>query len=145
MEVGRCSCIQGVTGSECKHQAAVAKHYSIYSVNIPPFFSKSARQVFAILAVGESKVLELDFYADLRDTEVVPVPILESSGNNDNYHQYSDIPSPTLLTTDHTNQPQEEWSEVVSIYKTKLTGIIDDLVQRLETGDQNIASGVKSS
>ena len=131
MEVGTCSCIQGVTGSECKHQAAIAKDYKIYSVNIPPFFSKSARQVFAILAVGETKVMELDFYADLQDTEVVPVPILESSGNDD-CQQYSDKPSPTLTTVDHTNQPQqsqEDWSQVVSIYKTKLNEIIDDLVQ----------------
>ena len=27
MEVGTCSCIRGVTGSECKHQAAIAKKF----------------------------------------------------------------------------------------------------------------------
>ena len=52
MEVGTCSCIRGVRGSECKHQAAIAKSGKIYSVNIPPFFSKTARRTFATLAVA---------------------------------------------------------------------------------------------
>lgn len=65
MEIGTCSCTKGVRGSECKHQAVIV---NIYSVNIPPFFSKHARKMFASLAVGEH-VMELDFYADLRDEE----------------------------------------------------------------------------
>ena len=54
MEVGTCSCLRGVRGAECKHQAAIAKNCKIYSVNIPPFFSKMVR-TFATLAVGKSK------------------------------------------------------------------------------------------
>ena len=50
MEIGTCSCLQGYKGSECKHQAAVAKKFKIFAVNIPPFFSKEARRLFAVIA-----------------------------------------------------------------------------------------------
>ena len=71
MEVGTCSCIRGVRGAEYKHQAAIAKNCKIYSVNISPFFSNTAK-TFARFAVGKSKEMQLEFYADLRDDSQSP-------------------------------------------------------------------------
>ena len=148
MEIGTCSCIKGVTGLECKHQAAVAKHYKVHSVNIPPFFSKQARQTFAILAVGASKVMEIDFYAHLRDTEVTHDTVQSSANDYDiNSH------TPTITSTEtprtevvnhshHTQKQADEWSQIIGTYKTKLNEITDDLILRLQKGDQNVTSGV---
>ena len=59
---------KGCTGSACRHQAAVAKKYNINTITIPPFHSKEARRMFAVLARGEDNVMGIDFYADLCDT-----------------------------------------------------------------------------
>ena len=152
MELGTCSCIKGVTCLECKHQAAAAKYYKVYSVNILAFFSKQARQTFAVLAVGASKVMEVDFYANLRDTEVTQDTIHSPQLSGDDYDVQSnntgvltstETPSRDVINHSQCIQNQaDEWSQIVGVYKTKLNEIIDDLILHLETGDQNIASGV---
>ena len=65
MDIGTCSCLRGSNGAACKHQAAVAKHFKIASVNIAPIHSKQARKIYAKIATGTTMCL--DFYADLRD------------------------------------------------------------------------------
>ena len=88
MEVGTCSCIKGLTGCECKHLAAIAKEGKVNSVNIPPFFSKTARRTFAILAVGKNKAMHLDFYANLRDNSQSPPSTNNLNlDHDDNYEQ----------------------------------------------------------
>ncbi len=65
MDIGICSCSLGNTGAPCKHQAAVARTFNICSVNLAPFYSKEARQRFAILAMGGGSTRYIDFYGDL--------------------------------------------------------------------------------
>ena len=55
MDIGTCSCSQGSNGAACKHQAAVAKHFKIASVNIAPIHSKQARKIYA---TGKTMCLE---------------------------------------------------------------------------------------
>lgn len=69
MELGICSCSKGSIGAACKHQAAVAKKFSISSANIAPIYSKEARILYATLATG--KALREDFYAHLSDTVTI--------------------------------------------------------------------------
>jgi len=52
MELGICSCTTGSTGAACQHQAAVAKHFKLVSVNIPPIDSSEMRHLFAVKAKG---------------------------------------------------------------------------------------------
>ena len=36
MEIGICSCAIGCSGAACKHQAAVAKHFKLITINVAP-------------------------------------------------------------------------------------------------------------
>ena len=151
MEVGTCSCIRGVTGSECEHQAAIAKEYNIYAVNIPSFFSKTARKTFATLAVGTKKEMHLDFYADLKDASTSPTndpdhvigedesECLSSSTVEDN-HQTSGIE--TKMFTDSNSEEQSELNKCIEAYKEKLFDIANDILMRVQTGDGNLISGL---
>ena len=55
MEIGICSCPTGSTGAACKHQAAVAKHFKLVSINVAPVHSKETRHLFAVIARGGRK------------------------------------------------------------------------------------------
>lgn len=85
MELGVCSCIKGYAGAVCKHQAAVAKNFTIPAVNIPLFHAKEARRLYAILARGESRVMEVKFYNDLREESSEEEDISPGNNNNDEY------------------------------------------------------------
>lgn len=67
-----------------------AKTGKIYSVNIPPFFSKLAKRTFATLAVGKSKEMHLEFYADLRDDSQSPPSNYSVADDDVKYMQNSE-------------------------------------------------------
>ncbi len=60
MELGICNCNADQDGSPCSHQAAVAKHYHVTSVNCIPICPKS-RQVLANIALGSKAIQESQF------------------------------------------------------------------------------------
>ena len=53
MTVGVCTCPQGIDGSPCSHQAAVAIHYNKASINCIPTLAPAIRQIYAQIALGE--------------------------------------------------------------------------------------------
>jgi len=53
MTVGVCTCPQGIDGSPCSHQAAVAIHYDKASINCIPTLAPPIRQIYATIALGE--------------------------------------------------------------------------------------------
>ena len=89
MDIDICLCSLGNSGAPCKHQGAVARKFNICSVNLAPFYSQKARQAFAILAVGESNTMDMDFYADLRAQDV-------TSLQKPNIHTLTTITNETL-------------------------------------------------
>ena len=70
MEIGVCSCNAGRDGSPCSHQAAVVRHYKIFSINCIPVTSE-ARQLLAKVAV-ENSSLPPEFYSSLHEKKVIP-------------------------------------------------------------------------
>jgi len=63
----------------CKHQAAVARAFNIYTVGLVPFHSREARHTFAILARGEGNTMDTEFYIDLRSKDNYSFTAIESS------------------------------------------------------------------
>lgn len=151
MEIGTCSCLKGVHGAACRHQAAVTKKFNIHAVNIPPFFSKEARRNFAILALGEKKVLDLNFYVNLRE-EVLPIPSnvkvdCEMQEKDERSCEVVHLPadlSSSLDGEDFGTSTCKEWSDIIDSYRAKLSDITNDLLERAETGDGNLLSGLNS-
>ena len=92
--------------------------------------------------------MEIDFYAHLRDTEVT-YDTVQSSANDYDINSYTqtitstETPRTEVVNHSHHTQKQaDEWSQIIGTYKTKLNEITDDLILRLQKGDQNVTSGV---
>ena len=67
MIVGVCTCPQGINGSPCSHQAAVAIHYDKASINCIPTLAPAIRQIYAQITLGEKADKNPAFYASLHD------------------------------------------------------------------------------
>ena len=67
MTVGVCTCPQGIDGSPCSHQAAVAIHYDKASINCIPTLAPAIRQIYAQIALGGNAEKNPVFYASLHD------------------------------------------------------------------------------
>ena len=166
MEIGTCSCPKGCTGSACRHQAAVAKKYNINTITIPPFHSKEARRMFAVLARGEDNVMGIDFYADLCDTskhecglnsatdhtttdkvhlspsDSDTVHLSPSDSDSDSVHL---SPSDTDLGDDMDLDETDDtgpWKELLLSFQSQLLDTVDDMMERIQQGDHNMISGV---
>ena len=149
MELGVCSCIKGYAGAACKYQAAVAKNFTIPAVNLPPFHAKEARRLYAILARGQSKVMEIKFYNDLREESSEEEDISFDNSNNDecddNFSPVSSENADDITDISVNNSSTSTMmltSKQIQDYKQALYGIVDDITERLADGDQNMVSGV---
>ena len=141
MELGVCSCIKGYAGAACKHQAAVAKNFSIPAVNIPPFHAKEARRLYATLARGQSK--EMKFYNDLREASSEE-DIQNDSDNFDDYDEANDYFSTSHSEIKFNNSSSDSaqlTNEETKVIEEDLHNIVNDITERLN--DQNMISGVK--
>ena len=67
MMVGVCTCPQGIDGSPCTHQAAIAIHYGTPSINCIPTLAPQIRRIYAQIALGEKAVTSISFYAGIHD------------------------------------------------------------------------------
>ena len=67
MMVGVCTCPQGIDGSPCTHQAAIAIHFGTPSINCIPTLSPHIRRIYAQIALGKEAVTNSSFYAGLHD------------------------------------------------------------------------------
>ena len=65
--IGICTCPVGNNGQPCKHQFFVAQTYSLNLPNLAPTHSKCGRQQLALIAVGEERVMGLDFYTSIHE------------------------------------------------------------------------------
>ena len=148
MEIGICSCPTGCTGAACRHQAVVAKHFKLVTVNVAPIHSKESRRLFATIARGEENTQDIEFYAVL--TECVPSKIVTPTNKQDATNDRgssADIDTIDISDEDGGSQDQEDntktaWSEHIDTYKESLYEIMDDLTDRLMEGDHNLISGV---
>ena len=154
MELGVCTCIKGYAGAPCKHQAAVAKAFGIFAVNIPPFHSKQARKLYAILARGGDKVMDTNFYSDLRDFDDIQISLQhqEHDTQHDTDTHLSDSPSPSIsrspiapsMESELSHSPNTSISEPdIQIINQDLTNIVMDVTQRLSEGDHNFLSAIR--
>ena len=145
MDIGICSCSLGTSGAPCKHQGAVARKFNICSVNLAPFYSQKTRQAFAILAVGESNIMDMDFYADLRTQDVtslqkpdVQTPITISN------ETLTDELTPPLQDSDqeklenHYTPPEDQ----LPTFRLALDEVVEDMLERVKEADHNYISGI---
>lgn len=63
VEMGVCTCVDGVHGKFCKHQAGVVKYFHKTMLNAPPVSAQS-RHAMSVLALGD-RAEALEFYQSL--------------------------------------------------------------------------------
>ena len=133
----------------------------LFAVNIPPFFSKEARRLFAVIARGEMNVMEVDFYADLRDlsknvdelrTAEERVDMNEVNTGNTIVITCSTSPNGSNPFQDDENgiegddtdefDKDDPWRAQVNLFRNDLTELVEDMASRLVTADGNVISAV---
>ena len=65
MEIGRCTCPQGMDGSPCSHQAAITLNFGSPSVNCIPTLDPEGKRKLAYIAYGADAIQDLSFYCTL--------------------------------------------------------------------------------
>ena len=148
IEIGICSCAIGLTGAACKHQAAVAKHFKLATVNVAPVHSKECRQLFAIIARGKENTQDIQFYADLIDSDHATT-VSTNQGSEHATNGDTSINNGTMDCDLHAEEEEsvehkdDSWTNhIVNTYKGPLYDIVEDLTERLMEGDHNLISGV---
>ena len=143
MDIGICSCSLGNTGAPCKHQGAVARKFNLCSVNLAPFYSQKARQAFAILAVGKSNTMDMDFYADLRAQDVTSLqkPDIQTPAITTNDTLTDDLTLP-LQGSDKENSPTPP-EDRLPTFRLELEEVVQDMLERVKEGDRNYISGLR--
>ena len=131
------------TGAHCKHQGAVARKFNLCSVNLAPFNSQKARQAFAILAVGESNIVDIDFYADLRAQDVfLPAEARHTdTGNSHQWHTTDDLTLP-LPDSKKENSPAPPEDQLPT-FGLALEEVVQDMLERVKEGDHNYILGLR--
>lgn len=148
MDIGVCSCSRGCNGAACKHQAAVAKAFSICPVNLAPYYSKEARKMFADLAIGGG-AMATDFYADLRSPSHINSTIhaaTEQPGNEKSVTESSNVESTldesdircTLMDYDEPDTLEEK----INTFRGSIREIEEDILTRVREADPNFISGL---
>jgi len=136
----------------CKHQAAVARAFNIYTVGLVPFHSREARHTFAILARGEGNTMDTEFYVDLRSKDSVPSSTMHNSAMKTyNAAEVSSLspgspgPSPQddddddVQVSENGTDPLEQL--LPSIHKS-LGEVVEDMLDRVKQGDHSFISGL---
>ena len=67
MLVGVCTCPQGLDGSPCKHQAAIAIHSGTPSINCIQTLAPQIRRIYTQIALGKEAVTSFSFYVGIHD------------------------------------------------------------------------------
>ena len=152
MDIGTCSCSLGNDGSACGHQAAVAKHFGICSVNLPPFHSKEMRQTFAELAMGKEHTMSTEFYMNLRTCETAqfktsvteahtPTPPIGVQCSQDNMSADENDSMINDIKCYNKDEPNPLEKQLVG-FQVSLDEIVNDMVKRVKEGDHNYISGL---
>lgn len=68
VELGMCSCLVGMCGSPCKHQAFALRELGLPSVNFVPEYSSEDRRLFAVIALGENHTPDVSFLLEFMRT-----------------------------------------------------------------------------
>ena len=138
--LGICTCLQGVNGNACPHQAAVALKFGINNVN---FIPQTANDRFnlATLAVGSNRNFSVTQFVSLHQKEIEsnpdfsgdcemeqdtlpPLTVIDTSaGNSTSTHQSDDVEVPEEISLEEILQLHQETSQ--------------DIEYRLRTSDNN--------
>ncbi|XP_062510095.1 uncharacterized protein LOC134186193 [Corticium candelabrum] len=155
MHIGTCSCKRGQSGSPCAHQAAVVSKYKIDSVNCFPSLNASARHRIAKLAIGEKAKSDINFYASLHQETYDNA---DNDSNLSDSHDLTRLRAKFLLHTDNQdtnlkcndlNEDSDVQSTTNSLasasqeLKSKLRAITTDMIEKLDSEDQQFRDGVQ--
>ena len=139
MDIGICACSQGNSGAACKHQAAVAKAFSICSASLAPFYSEEERHRFAILARGESSAMDREFYVDLRSKgSKLNENIRLQSPSVDIHSEETDLTSDRMEMgigssfEDNFENARELLQEQLTKFHVALGEMVKDMLERAE-------------
>ena len=138
MQLGICSCKQGVDGAPCSHQAAVSKHFHVYSTNSVISLFPEKRKEFASIALGSKAEQDIGYYASIHQKA-------ETKNNMDDIttesNDFTDFSSNAWKVITEDAQDQDDNEVMTTIVKSTpdatavtsdLTIIIEDLKQSLE-------------
>ena len=110
MELGICSCSTGSNGAAYKHQAAIAKKFQIACLNIAPMHSKEARHTFAIIARGVQYTRNIDFCADLQESNSEKITIITNSSDVQKYSNTTKDSQDNTDGNEYSNEIPENYS-----------------------------------
>ena len=151
MLVGVCTCPQGLDGSPCKHQAAIAIHYGTPSINCIPTLAPQIRRIYAQIALGKEAVTSLSFYAGIHDHIE---EIIKNEHNDQCMHP--DFSSPTWdliragskdvsdsdnATSSSTLQPQGAAN--IGNMCAAIDSIAEDFKQKLQEDNEQLVFGTE--
>jgi hypothetical protein len=133
---------QGSKGSRMQTSSSNCQKLQNLLCEYSTLFSKTARRTFATLAVGKSKEMQLEFYADLRDDSQSPssnyncadddnIGYKRSPSTMEDNHSITcleetmDTETSGEQTTEEQLQ-QSELDEYIEVYREKLKDITND-------------------
>ena len=98
---------------------------------------------FAILAVGKSNTMDMDFYADLRAQHVTSLqkPDIQTPAITTNDTLTDDLTLP-LQDSDKENSPTPP-EDRLSTFRLALKELVQDMLERVKEGDRNYISGLR--
>ena len=140
MQLGLCTCKQGVGGAPCSHQAAVSKHYHLHSINSVINLFPEKRKELATIALGSKAEQEIGYYASLHqkaDESIIhDIPPEGNDSNPDFFDNAWKVVKEDAKDQDDkdvttTPQPAKDSANVIAISHNLIT-IMKDLQQRFE-------------
>ena len=148
MTVGVCTCPQGIDGSPCSHQAAVAIHYDKASINCIPTLAPAIRLIYAQIALGEKAEKNPAFYASLHDKTTT------TSMEVDMFDPDFSLPSMDLIRSgaksdhdgdDDTSLESNDLQLQARVQEacSAIDKIADDLKEKLKEQNEQLLSGVE--
>ena len=146
MNQGHCSYPHGYSGSPCKHQAFCLEKLNLGSVNFVPEFSSQGRQLYAMVALGQGRVADSAFFANIMEESAIQkeksVSVAKATSlyahDKENIATPSELESCQMTDEDvHMNEKQ------IQEMRENLLHIVDDLCGRVEQdADPNLVSGI---
>ena len=147
MTVGVCTCPQGIDGSPCSHQAAVAIHYDKASINCIPTLAPPICQIYATIVLGEKADKNQAFYASLH--EKTPASNVEVDMFDPNYSSQSMHLLQIIVEPDDSDDKVSTGLSLnnlksrIQAVHSAIDKIAEDLKQKLEEKNEQLLFGVE--
>ena len=148
MSVGVCTCPQGMDGSPCSHQAAVAINYDKASINCIPTLAPNVRQIYATIALGVKADKNPAFYASLHDKAMTNN--MEVDMFNPNYNSQSMHLLQSVIESDNNDEnvsanlsSNDMLQSRIQAAQSLIDEIAEDLKHKLEEKNEQLLHSIE--